>query len=41
MGAATAIGSIEQVTRLSVLNTAASSLGINQRARNSIDQFAA
>jgi uncharacterized protein YbjT (DUF2867 family) len=33
--------SIEQVTRLSVLNTAADSLGINQRAHDSIDQFAA
>src|SRR5262249_61283086 len=33
--------SIEQVTRLSVLNTSAHSLGINQRAHHSIDQFAA
>src|SRR4029077_17482810 len=33
--------SIEQVTRLSVLNTSADSLGINQRAHCSIDQFAA
>lgn len=31
---------IEQVTRLSVLNTSAGSLGINQRAHFSIDQFA-
>ena len=31
---------ISQVTRLSVLNTSADSLGINQRARYSIDQFA-
>jgi uncharacterized protein YbjT (DUF2867 family) len=31
---------IEQVTRLSVLNTSADSLGINQRAHYSIDQFA-
>src|SRR5262249_18201227 len=36
-----AIGSIEQFTRLSVLNTSADSLGINQRAHYSIDQFAA
>ena len=34
------IPSIEQVTRLSVLNTSADSLGINQRAYFSIDQFA-
>src|ERR1043166_5292947 len=34
------ISSIEQVTRLSVLNTSADSLGINQRAHYSIDQFA-
>jgi NAD(P)H dehydrogenase (quinone) len=33
--------SIEQVTRLAVLNTSAESLGINQRAHHSIDQFAA
>jgi len=33
------ISSIEQVTRLSVLNTSADSLGINQRAHYSIDQF--
>jgi uncharacterized protein YbjT (DUF2867 family) len=32
--------SIEQVTRLSVLNTSPDSLGINQRAHYSIDQFA-
>jgi NAD(P)H dehydrogenase (quinone) len=37
---AAGISSIEQVTRLSVLNTAADSLGINQRAHYSIDQFA-
>jgi len=35
------VGSIQQVTRLSVLNTSAGSLGINQRAHHSIDQFAA
>jgi uncharacterized protein YbjT (DUF2867 family) len=40
INAAAAIGSIEQVTRLSVLNTSADSLGINQRAHYSIDQFA-
>ena len=34
------ISSIEQVIRLSVLNTSADSLGINQRAHYSIDQFA-
>ena len=34
------IPSIEQVTRLSVLNTSADSLGINQRAHYSIDRFA-
>jgi uncharacterized protein YbjT (DUF2867 family) len=34
------IPSIEQVTRLSVLNTSADALGINQRAHYSIDQFA-
>jgi uncharacterized protein YbjT (DUF2867 family) len=33
--------SIEQVARLSVLNASATSLGINQRAHHSIDQFAA
>jgi uncharacterized protein YbjT (DUF2867 family) len=38
--AAGRLGSIEQVTRLSVLNTSADSLGINQRAHYSIDQFA-
>jgi len=32
--------SIQQVTRLAVLNTSASSRGINQRAHHSIDQFA-
>jgi len=40
INAAAAIPSIEQVTRLSVLNTSADSLGINQRAHYSIDQFA-
>src|SRR5262249_3348190 len=39
--AAARIESIEQVTRLSVLNASAGSLGINQRAHDSIDQFAA
>jgi NAD(P)H dehydrogenase (quinone) len=34
------VSSIQQVTRLSVLNTSADSLGINQRAHHSIDQFA-
>jgi uncharacterized protein YbjT (DUF2867 family) len=34
------IPSIEQVTRLSVLNTSAASLGINQRAHHGIDRFA-
>jgi uncharacterized protein YbjT (DUF2867 family) len=38
---AAGISSIEQVTRVSVLNTSADSLGINQRAHYSIDQFAA
>ena len=37
---AAGISSIEQVTRLSVLNTSADSIGINQRAHYSIDQFA-
>ena len=41
INAAAGISSIEQVTRLSVLNTSADSLGINQRAHYSIDQFAA
>jgi len=41
INAAAAIPSIEQVTRLSVLNASADSLGINQRAHHSIDQFAA
>jgi len=40
INAAAAIGSIEQVTRLAVLNTSADSRGINQRAHYSIDQFA-
>src|ERR1700750_270152 len=39
--AAAGTPSIEQVTRLSVLNTSADSLGINQRAHFSIDRFAA
>jgi uncharacterized protein YbjT (DUF2867 family) len=38
--AAAGISSIEQVTRLSVLNASADSLGINQRAHYSIDHFA-
>jgi len=38
---AAGISSIEQVTRVSVLNTSADSLGINQRAHFSIDRFAA
>jgi uncharacterized protein YbjT (DUF2867 family) len=41
VSAAAGISSIEQVTRLSVLNASADSLGINQRAHHSIDQFAA
>src|SRR5262249_58312293 len=41
INAAARISSIEQVTRLSVLNASAGSLGINQRAHDSIDQFAA
>jgi uncharacterized protein YbjT (DUF2867 family) len=40
INAAAASSSIEQVTRLSVLNTSADSRGINQRAHDSIDQFA-
>ena len=40
INAAARISSIEQVTRLSVLNASADSLGINQRAHYSIDQFA-
>ncbi|MBV9577941.1 MAG: NAD(P)H-binding protein [Chloroflexi bacterium] len=40
IGVAANISSIEQVTRLSVLNTSPDSLGINQRAHYSIDQFA-
>src|ERR1700745_4040513 len=39
INAAAGISSIEQVTRLSVLNASADSLGINQRAHYSIDQF--
>src|SRR3984893_969412 len=38
--AAAGMSSIEQVPRLSVLNTSADSIGINQRAHYSIDQFA-
>jgi uncharacterized protein YbjT (DUF2867 family) len=41
MNAAARVSSIAQVTRLSVLNAAADSLGINQRAHDSIDRFAA
>jgi NAD(P)H dehydrogenase (quinone) len=40
INAAGGVSSIEQVTRLSVFNTSADSLGINQRAHYSIDQFA-
>jgi uncharacterized protein YbjT (DUF2867 family) len=40
INAAAGISSIEQVTRLAVLNASADSLGINQRAHWSIDQFA-
>ena len=40
ISAAARMPSIEQVTRLSVLNTSASSLGFNQRAHDSIDHFA-
>ena len=40
INAAAGIPSIEQIIRLSVLNTSADSLGINQRAHYSIDQFA-
>jgi NAD(P)H dehydrogenase (quinone) len=40
INAAAETSSIEQVTRVSVLNTSADSLGINQRAHYSIDQFA-
>ena len=40
INAAAGIASIEQVTRLSVLNASADSLGINQRAHDSIDRFA-
>ena len=41
ISAAAQISSIQQVTRLSVLNASADSLGINQRAHDSIDRFAA
>ena len=41
VNAAAGVSSIEQFTRLSVLNASADSLGINQRAHYSIDQFAA
>jgi uncharacterized protein YbjT (DUF2867 family) len=40
ISAAARVPWIEQVTRLSVLNASANSLGINQRAHFSIDQFA-
>jgi uncharacterized protein YbjT (DUF2867 family) len=40
INAAARVPSIEQVTRLSVLNASADSLGINQRAHHSIDQVA-
>jgi NAD(P)H dehydrogenase (quinone) len=40
INAAAGIAAIEQVTRLSVLNASADSLGINQRAHYRIDQFA-
>jgi NAD(P)H dehydrogenase (quinone) len=40
INAAARVSSIEQVTRLAVLNTSAESRGINQRAHYSIDQFA-
>ena len=38
ISATAGISSIDQVTRLSVLNASAGSLGINQRAHHSIDQ---
>jgi NAD(P)H dehydrogenase (quinone) len=41
INAAAGISSIEQVTRVSVLNASADSIGINQRAHYSIDKFAA
>jgi len=41
ISAAAGASSVEQLTRLSVLNTSAGSLGINQRAHDSIDRFAA
>src|SRR5215475_9467639 len=41
INAAAGISSIEQVTRVAVLNASADSFGINQRAHYSIDQFAA
>ena len=41
IGAAAQISSVGQVTRLSVLNASADSPGINQRAHDSIDRFAA
>jgi hypothetical protein len=40
VNAAAGISSIEQVTRLSVLNASADSIGINQRAHNTVDGFA-
>src|ERR1700750_174889 len=41
INAAAGIASIEQLTRLGVLNTSTNSVGINQRAHDSIDRFAA
>jgi NAD(P)H dehydrogenase (quinone) len=41
INAAASVPSMEQLTRLSVLNASADSLGINQRAHDSIDRFAA
>lgn len=41
IGAAATTSSIEQLTRLAVLNTSAESRGINQRGHLSIDRFAA
>ncbi len=40
INAAAAISATKQVTRLSVLNASADSLGTNQRAHYSIDRFA-
>ena len=41
INAAAGIPSIEQVTRLSVLNALGGLTGINQRAHDGVDQFAA